>query len=89
MARDAGLELPQALGQALVACIGPITAETAREQGLPVHLVAEEYTVDGLVQALARALAANREAGTWDRLREARYQMLHTRHHNRKGSIKA
>jgi uroporphyrinogen III methyltransferase / synthase len=57
MAGDAGLPLAEALGQALVACIGPITAETAREMGLAVHLVAEEYTVDGLVQALVRAVA--------------------------------
>jgi uroporphyrinogen III methyltransferase/synthase len=35
-----------------VACIGPITAGTARELGLPVHVVAQEYTIEGLVQAL-------------------------------------
>lgn len=43
------------LGGARVACIGPITARTARELGLPVHAVAEEYTVPGLVRALTRA----------------------------------
>jgi uroporphyrinogen-III synthase len=37
---------------AVIACIGPITAETARACGLTVDLVAGEYTVDGLVQAL-------------------------------------
>lgn len=35
-----------------VACIGPITAQTARDLGLPVDVVAQEYTVDGLVAAL-------------------------------------
>lgn len=45
----AGLEK---LGAALVACIGPITADTARELGLRVDLVAAEYTIPGLVQAL-------------------------------------
>jgi uroporphyrinogen III methyltransferase/synthase len=54
MARDAGLDLPQALAQATVACIGPITAETAREVGLTVDAVAEVYTIDGLVEALIR-----------------------------------
>jgi len=34
------------------ACIGPITAKTAEELGLPVDLVAEEYTVEGMVRAL-------------------------------------
>ena len=35
-----------------VACIGPITAGTAREMGMHTDVVAETYTVDGLVQAL-------------------------------------
>jgi uroporphyrinogen III methyltransferase/synthase len=37
---------------ALIACIGPITAETARAKGLAVDIVAPVYTVDGLVDAL-------------------------------------
>ncbi|MCH7483681.1 MAG: uroporphyrinogen-III C-methyltransferase [Chloroflexi bacterium] len=36
----------------LIACIGPITAETARENGLTVDVMASEYTVEGLVKAL-------------------------------------
>lgn len=39
-------------GGAIVACIGPITAQTARELGLPVDVMATEYTLDGLVAAL-------------------------------------
>jgi len=35
-----------------VACIGPVTAEAARACGLPVHVIAEDYTVDGLIEAL-------------------------------------
>ncbi len=35
-----------------IACIGPITADTARELGLRVDVVAREYTVEGLVAAL-------------------------------------
>ncbi|MFI5213202.1 MAG: uroporphyrinogen-III synthase [Gemmatimonadales bacterium] len=41
-----------ALGSARVVCIGPVTAGTARELGLTVHAVAEEYTEDGLILAL-------------------------------------
>ena len=37
-----------------VACIGPITAATARELGLRVDIIAQEYTARGLVDALAR-----------------------------------
>ncbi len=36
-----------------VACIGPVTAETARRLGLPVHMEAKEYTIEGLVEAIA------------------------------------
>jgi uroporphyrinogen III methyltransferase/synthase len=52
MAQDAGLELSPALAQATIACIGPITAATARELGLQVGVVAESYTIEGLVEAL-------------------------------------
>ncbi|MCL7454176.1 MAG: uroporphyrinogen-III C-methyltransferase [Anaerolineae bacterium] len=61
MAREAGLDLGQALAQATIACIGPITAGTAREEGLPVHVVADEYTIDGLVEALVQDLPARLE----------------------------
>lgn len=37
---------------ATVACIGPITAATAREAGLTVSVEASEHTIDGLVAAL-------------------------------------
>lgn len=40
-----------------VVCIGPVTAETARELGLPVHAVADSYTVPGLVEALRQLFA--------------------------------
>ncbi|MDZ7674460.1 MAG: uroporphyrinogen-III C-methyltransferase [Acidimicrobiales bacterium] len=35
-----------------VACIGPITASTAREHGLTVDVEAEVHTIDGLLDAL-------------------------------------
>lgn len=53
MTQDAGLDLTHALEKAVIACIGPITAQTAQELGLPVHVVAKEYTIDGLVEALS------------------------------------
>ena len=36
------------------ACIGPITARTAREAGFDVAVCATEYTMPGLVDALVR-----------------------------------
>jgi uroporphyrinogen-III synthase len=46
--------------QLKIACIGPITSQTAREHGLPVHIEAQEFTIEGLVEAIVKAsLAAN------------------------------
>lgn len=38
--------------QSVIACIGPITAQTARDVGLRVDVTAREYTMEGLVVAL-------------------------------------
>ena len=59
-------ELCQALGPraaellrgARLAAIGPITADVARAEGLSVDVVAGEYTVPGLIDALERHFSA-------------------------------
>lgn len=40
-----------------VACIGPITGETASDLGLAVSVIPEDYTLEGMVQALAAYFA--------------------------------
>jgi len=40
------------LNRATIACIGPLTASTAREAGLNVNIVAQEQTIPGLVEAI-------------------------------------
>ncbi|MDD3895396.1 MAG: uroporphyrinogen-III synthase, partial [Syntrophomonadaceae bacterium] len=35
-----------------IACIGPITANTAGEHGLKVDIIAKQYTIDGLIEAI-------------------------------------
>ncbi len=42
----------------LVACIGPVTAATAREAGIRVDVVADAFTIEGLVRALDTAVSA-------------------------------
>ena len=37
-----------------IACIGPITSQTARELGLDVDIEAKEFTIDGLVEAIVQ-----------------------------------
>lgn len=43
-----------------VVCIGPVTAQTAREGGLAVHGVAATYTIRGLVDKTVEVLAGRR-----------------------------
>lgn len=47
------------VGRAGIACIGPITAGTARELGLPVHIEAEAYTIPGLIDAIVKHVSAH------------------------------
>ena len=35
-----------------IASIGPITTQTAMDLGMDVHITAETYTIDGLVEAI-------------------------------------
>lgn len=46
----------ESLKHVQTACIGPVTAATAREVGLDPSIVAETYTIDGLVEALLKHL---------------------------------
>jgi uroporphyrinogen-III synthase len=47
-----GPETLEQARRAVIACIGPVTAQVARECGLPAAVVAREATEEGLVQAL-------------------------------------
>jgi uroporphyrinogen III methyltransferase/synthase len=47
------------LSETRVACIGPITADTARKHGLRVDAEAKEYTIPGLIEAVTGLLAAD------------------------------
>lgn len=40
--------------KAKIACIGPITAKTAREYGLKVAVIPRKYTFDSLIQAIVK-----------------------------------
>ncbi len=42
----------------VVVCIGPVTADAARVEGLRVDAVADPHTLDGLIDALVQALGA-------------------------------
>jgi uroporphyrinogen-III synthase len=52
VARQIAEQLAPLPDQTVVVCIGPRTAFDARAAGLPVHVIAEERTVESLVAAL-------------------------------------
>ena len=51
-------EAGRMLEETRVACIGPITADTARDYGIRVDAEAAEYTMPGLVQAVVDLFTA-------------------------------
>jgi uroporphyrinogen III methyltransferase / synthase len=53
LTHQAGMDPFNLPGQPCIACIGPKTAQVAKEAGFRVDIVADSYTMDGLVQAIA------------------------------------
>lgn len=49
-------ELAALIGNATAACIGPVTAATAREYGIVKIVQPETYTAEAMIDALARAI---------------------------------
>jgi uroporphyrinogen III methyltransferase/synthase len=47
-------DLKKILRGVVIACIGPVTADTARSRGMKVLIQPREYTIPGLGQAIAR-----------------------------------
>ncbi len=54
------LNLAKVMANVTIACIGPITASTARNLGFEVDIEAKEYTVPGLVKAIEEWVRNNR-----------------------------
>ncbi len=52
IAKQNGLDPLNLPNNPLFACIGPITEQAAREEGLVNLVVAKEYTTDGLIEAI-------------------------------------
>lgn len=52
LVRQAGLDPFHLPGRPKIACIGPITQRAAEEAGFTAAWMAEEYTIEGLVEAL-------------------------------------
>jgi uroporphyrinogen III methyltransferase/synthase len=50
----------EVLAGAIIACIGPITAQAAEETGLHVDILAPEHTLEGLLRAIITFLEEQR-----------------------------
>jgi uroporphyrinogen III methyltransferase / synthase len=46
--------LKKCLKGKVIACIGPVAAQTAKAWGIKVEIQAKEYTIPGLTQAIAK-----------------------------------
>jgi uroporphyrinogen III methyltransferase / synthase len=57
-------ETERLLATTTIVCIGPVTAGTAEELGLHVDVVAEEFTIDGLITALVDFFSQDRPTGS-------------------------
>lgn len=55
-----GDDLKRLLARSAVACIGPITQSTAEEIGMRIDIVAGEYTIAGLTQAIVEYFSGDR-----------------------------
>ncbi len=58
MLRDDPQADPSWMSRVTVACIGPITAETARKNGLSVNLVPDAYTIESLTKGIVDYFAS-------------------------------
>ncbi len=54
-------EVLQATKESVIACIGPITAQTVVEHGLSVDIIAKENTLPALAEAIVRHVKPNEE----------------------------
>jgi uroporphyrinogen III methyltransferase/synthase len=59
--RGADAGAAEVLRGVFIAAIGPVTAQAVRDAGLVVGVMADEYTVEGLVSALVSSAAGDRE----------------------------
>jgi uroporphyrinogen-III synthase len=63
IARQNGLDPLNLPNNPLFACIGPITEQAAREEGLSNLVTAKEYTTEGLIQIISTSPYAKRPEG--------------------------
>lgn len=56
-------ELRKWMSRVVVACIGPVTAETARKKGLSVDVIPHEYTIESLTESIVEYFSGKEGAG--------------------------
>ena len=56
--KDAGMDIFQLPGNPIFAYIGPITSKAAQDNNLPLNVIAQQHTLEGLVDALIQYYSA-------------------------------
>ncbi len=59
MEKDQAQKLTQAVQNAVIACIGPVTANECQLYSLPVAIMPDEYTIEGLAQVIVEYFEEN------------------------------
>jgi uroporphyrinogen-III synthase len=58
-----GIEWKPLLARCVIACIGPITKQTAEQLGLTVHICPDQYTIDDMIKAMERFFLSQSREG--------------------------
>lgn len=61
-------KVPLLKDKVTIACIGPVTADKAKESGLAASFIAKKYTIDGLLEAILNDVASKQGRENDDRM---------------------
>jgi uroporphyrinogen III methyltransferase/synthase len=64
MFKEDAQKLKKWMAHVTIACIGPITAKTAEENGFTINLVPPEYTIESLTDSIVQYFIQQRAPST-------------------------
>jgi uroporphyrinogen III methyltransferase/synthase len=64
MFKEDAQKLKKWMARVTIACIGPITAKTAEENGFTINLVPPEYTIESLTDSIVQYFIQQRAPST-------------------------
>ncbi len=61
MFKTDGQRFQEWMAQVAIACIGPVTADSARKMGFDVDLISPEYTIDSLIESIVKYFTSGQQ----------------------------